>query len=417
MSTRMYIAGVAWVLSFILTPAIAQTLEEKARGIHQRVLVLDTHIDFPSFYATREADPGSITPMQVDLPKMMDGGLNAGFFIVYVGQGPLTSRGYADAHEKALAKFDALDRQQLLYSHIIGMARSPLEVEEIHRSGRLVAMIGVENAYPVGPVLEHLQDFYDRGARYMSLTHIGNNDLGDSSIPIGYRVDYPEPVHSGLSDIGRQAIAEMNRIGIMIDVSHASKKTTIQATKASRAPVIASHSAVRKLHDIARNISKDEIKAIAKRGGVVQVVAFDSYLKPVPDEKKAAIRQIREDMNLATRAQIMASTLEQQKELRDRIFALNDQWPAATVSNLVDHIDYVAKIAGIDHVGIASDFGGGGGVIGWSDASETFNVTLELVRRGYTESEIAKIWGGNLLRVWREVEAVATKIQAEGAGS
>ena len=230
MSARVLISGLALALSLATAPAYAQTIEERARGIHERVLVLDTHIDFPSYYATREADPGSLTPMQVDLPKMMEGGLDAGFFIVYVGQGPLTSRGYADAHEKALAKFDALDRQELLYSHIIGMARTPLEVEEIHRSGRLVAMIGVENAYPIGPVLEYLQDFYDRGARYMSLTHIGNNDLGDSSIPIAYRVDYPEPSHGGLSDIGRQAVAEMNRIGIMIDVSHASKKTTIQAT-------------------------------------------------------------------------------------------------------------------------------------------------------------------------------------------
>ncbi len=405
---------VAFIL-MVCVPALAdsdsdQGLEDKARAIHEQVLTLDTHIDIPANYATHEIDPGSETALQVDLPKMLEGGLDSGFFIVFVGQGPLTDEGYADAYDKAIAKFDAIDRQSLLYGHVIGLAKTPSDVDALAASGRLVAMIGLENGYSLGADIEHMLEFYDRGARYMSLTHMGNTQFGDSA---GGPRGSPEPLHGGLSSLGHIFIAKMNYLGIMVDVSHAAKTTTMQAIKASKAPVIASHSALRKFRDIPRNISRKEMKAIARTGGVVQVVAFDAYLKENPAEKNAAIAEIYERMSLNSREAMYAATPDQWAELRRRIRALDETWPRANVAEFVDQIDYAVKVMGIDHVGIASDFGGGGGIDGWDGAHETFNVTLELVQRGYDQAEIAKIWGGNLLRVWRDVERVAAQLQAD----
>ena len=383
--------------------------EQKARAIHEDVLTIDSHIDIPDNYATRDLDPGRNTPLQVDLPKMLTGGLDAGFFIVFVGQGPLTDAGFAEAYDKAIAKFDAIDRQTALYSHIIDLATSPADVRALADRGRLVAMIGVENGYSLGANIEHIQEFYDRGARYMGITHMGNNQLGDSSGGAGGK---PDPLHGGLSELGRQAVAEMNRLGVMVDVSHASKKTTLEAIKQSKAPVIASHSAIRKFRDLDRNISRKEMKAIAKSGGVLQVVAFDAYMHEIEEEKAAAMAEIRQDMGLTSREAFRAAGPEGWAELRQRVIALDDTWPRADVSDLVDQIDYAVKVMGIDHVGIASDFGGGGGIMGWDDATQTLNITRELVRRGYGQRDIAKIWGGNLLRVWHNVERVAASLQA-----
>jgi membrane dipeptidase len=399
------------------TPAYADPeadpwLQDRARAIHESVLTLDTHIDIPANYATHELDPGTETALQVDLPKMLEGGLDSGFFIVFVRQGPLTGEGYASAYDAAIAKFDAINRQSTLYGHVIGLARTPGDVDTLSASGKLVAMIGLENGYSLGANMEHIAEFHDRGARYMSLTHMGNTQFGDSSGGIS---GSPEPLHGGLSPLGFEAIGEMNRLGVMIDVSHAAKTTTLQAVKASKAPVIASHSAVQKFRDIPRNISRKEMKAIAKRGGVVQVVAFDAYLKEAPAEKATAISEIREDMGLNSREAMQAATPDQWAALRERVRALDETWPRANVADFVDQIDYAVKVMGIDHVGIASDFGGGGGINGWDSADETFNITLELVRRGYGEREISKIWSGNLLRVWREVEIVAARIQAQEA--
>jgi len=394
------------------TNADEELLIQRAQAIHDEVLTLDTHIDIPANYATHEIDPGEDSALQVDLPKMLTGGLDAGFFIVYVGQGPLTDEGFASAYDAAIAKFDAIDRQSALYGHVIGLARTPGEVDALAKSGKLVAMIGLENGYSLGANLEHLQEYYDRGARYMGLTHMGNTQLGDSAGGMG---GAPDPLHGGLSPLGHQAVAEMNRLGVMVDVSHAAKTTTLQAIKASEAPVIASHSAIRKFHDMSRNISRKEMRAIAKSGGVLQVVAFDAYMHEVPAEKRAAMGDIRKNMGLNTREAMRAATPDQWGALRTEIRKLDETWPRAGVSDLVDQIDYAVKVMGIDHVGIASDFGGGGGIEGWDGADQTFNITLELVRRDYSQRDIAKIWGGNLLRVWRNVERVAARLQHDSS--
>ncbi|NNK49487.1 MAG: membrane dipeptidase, partial [Gemmatimonadetes bacterium] len=218
-----------------------------------------------------------------------------------------------------------------------------------------------------------------------------------------------EEEHGGVSELGRRAIAEANRLGLMVDVSHASGKTAVQAAGLSKAPIIATHSAVRALADTPRNLTDDELLAIRDNGGVIQVVAFDGYVKIPSDEKQAARRDLRANAPFESWGQ---ATPEQRDAYREARAKLDDQYPGATVADFVNHIDHAVELIGIDHVGISSDFDGGGGVTGWDDASETFNVTLELVKRGYSEEDIRKLWGGNLLRVWREVEAVAAETQA-----
>jgi membrane dipeptidase len=395
--------GFAAVLLVMLaaTPALA----DQAADIHARILTLDTHIDIPLDYATPKADPGVRGDMQVDLPKMDEGKLDAGFFIVYVGQGPETPEGYADAYKQAIQKFEAIHRQAGEYPDRIEMAYSPDDVERIVASGKHASCIGVENLYPAGPDTSKIAEFYERGARYMSLTHSGDNHLADSANLQG-QLDQPsQEIHGGLTGIGRAAIAEMNRLGVMVDVSHSSEATTLQAIEASTAPVIASHSAMRGVYDIARNLSDKALDALAAKGGVVQVVAFDSYLREPKPEKVAAVKALREKLGLTTPAAWKAITPEQRAAYMARLKELHAQYGRAGLADLVDHIDYAVKRVGIDHVGIASDFGGGGGIDGWEDASETANVTRELLKRGYSEADIAKLWGGNLLRVWRAVEA------------
>jgi len=383
-------------------------LEARARSIHERVITIDTHDDIPGNFATPEVDPGERDGRQVTLPKMREGGLDVAFFVVYVGQTERTPEHYAEARAEALRKFEAIHRfTDEMYPDEIGFARSPEDVERLHSEGKLVAAIGIENGYSIGTDLSLMEEYRARGASYFGLTHIGHNDLADSSMPRENLGDSEEE-HGGVSELGARAIAEANRLGMMVDVSHSSKKTALDAARISRAPIIASHSAVRPLSDSPRNLTDEELLAIRDNGGVVQVVAFDGYVKAPSEEKQEAIRKLREEAGFESWNQATPEQRAAYRAARDRI---DEQFPGATLCDFVDHIDYAVRLIGIDHVGISSDFDGGGGLIGWEDASETFNVTLELVRRGYTEEQIRKLWGGNLLRVWREVEAVAAEIQ------
>jgi membrane dipeptidase len=277
--------------------------------------------------------------------------------------------------------------------------------------------MGVENAYGIGTDLTNIRKFYDQGARYMSLSHNGHSQFSDSNT--GERDGW---LHNGLSSLGKQAVAEMNRLGIMIDISHPSKESMMQTLALTKAPIIASHSAVRALCNVSRNLDDEQLRALAKNGGVVQMVAFSGYVKQAPPpspERQQALAALRTEFGLPAaggggggggRGALQSLTPEKRAEFQQRMARVDSQFPPpprATVKDFVDHIDYAVKLIGIDHIGISSDFDGGGGVVGWNDASETFNVTLELVRRGYTEAQIAKIWSGNLLRVMREVEKVA----------
>ncbi|GAB4527111.1 MAG: pyoverdine-tailoring dipeptidase-like protein PvdM [Amphiplicatus sp.] len=391
-------------------PLADPALEDEARRIHERVIALDTHVDIPLDYATHSNDPGGFTKLQVDLPKMRAGGLDAAFFIVYTPQGPLTPEGYAEARRVANARIEAIARLVRAYPDEVGVAFTAREARRIARTGKRAALIGMENAYPLGPSVEDVAAWAAAGVRYMGITHFGHNQFADSSNPSEALGDAEER-YGGLSELGRSLVAELNRHGIMVDVSHAGKKTMMQAVALSAAPAIASHSGVKALADSPRNLDDEQLRALAAKGGVVQIVALDAYVKPLTKEQIALRERIREEMGLKAAEARAAMTPEVEAEYEKRLEALWDIAPRATVADFVDHIDYAVKLVGVDHVGIASDFDGGGGVVGWENAGETLNVTRELVRRGYTEEEIAKIWGGNLLRVMEEVEKTARRLR------
>jgi membrane dipeptidase len=338
---------------------------------------------------------------------MIEGGLDATFIIVFVGQGPRTEAGYAKALSDAFVKFAAIHRVTSdMYPDQIELARTADDVRRIDAAGKKVALIGIENGYPMGKDLRLLDQFYDYGARYFGLIHAGHNDLGDSSMP-DRRSREPVEEHSGLTDLGRQVVRRLNELGIMVDVSHASKQTSLDIIAESKAPVIASHSSLEGVYDHPRNMSDEELLAIKASNGVVQVVAFDNYLRAVPQAKQDAIAALWKDIGVESMSDFRTMAREELEVYRERMAKLELEFPKAGVKDLVDHIDYAVEKVGIEHVGIASDFNGGGGIDGWSDASETFNVTLELVRRGYSEEQISKLWGDNLLRVMEDVEDYA----------
>ncbi|NOZ66553.1 MAG: membrane dipeptidase [Alphaproteobacteria bacterium] len=383
-------------------------------AIHDRVLTLDSHVDIsPDYTFLPEFDPGKMTKMKVDLPKMRAGGLDGAFFIVYVGQTARTEENYAAAKQAALRKFTAIHRMtDELYPDQIGLAYGPDDVRRIYKDGRKVAIIGIENGYVIGKDISLVEDYYNRGARYMTLAHNGHNDICDSAQPKKELGDGPAE-HGGVSGFGRQVIGEMNRVGMMVDISHVSVDCMTQAVNMSQAPVIASHSGVRALADHPRNLTDEQLKLLAQKGGVIQLVAYTGYVKVDP-ARSAAFETLMAD--IADRHGLPKGDFEniaKTPEWTQGMADINVQFPLANVRNFIDQVDYAVKVAGIDHVGISSDFDGGGGIIGWNDASESLNITRELVTRGYSEQDIAKIWGGNLLRVWAEADRVATQLQAE----
>jgi len=366
-------------------------------------LTLDSHIDIPFDYMINpEHDPGNETDMQVDFQKMLKGNLDGGFFIVYVGQSELSKNGYQEAKEKAVIKFNAINKMVEKYPNKIVLVKSPEEVYEAKRNKKLFAAIGIENGYVIGEDIELLKYYYDLGARYMTLSHIGHNQISDSSLPKKSLKNEIE-MHGGLSDFGKITIKKMNELGMMIDISHVSDKSALQAIRLSHHPVIASHSGARSVANHPRNIPDNIIKEIAKKGGVVQVVAFSSYVK-VNKKRTESIVSLRDSILAMTGDKNFIPEkhmkLIKYKNGMDRI---NKEFPLPGIDSFIDHIDHIVDLVGIDYVGISSDFGGGGGIEGWTNASQTFNITNSLLRRGYSKDEVNKIWSENLLRVWKNV--------------
>ena len=408
----------------------AQTSNEdilqKAKEIHENAITIDTHNDINVNNFTAEKNYTMNLDTQVNLPKMEKGGMDVTWLIVYTGQKELNAEGYRAAYENAISKFEAIHRlTEEIAPDKIGLATNSSEVRQLVNEGKKVAMIGVENAYPIGTNLDRIKEFYDRGARYMSLSHNGHSQFCDSNT--GEEND--DWLYNGLSELGKEAIKEMNKYGIMIDVSHPSKAAIKQMFEYSRAPLIASHSSARALCNHSRNLDDELLDLFKKHGGVVQTVAFSSYLNTEKDEAfEAASKELYEararEMNISILERDSIKKMSQpeqdayyedidrlKREAKPEIEKLKKEVVPVNVSDFVDHIDYLVKKIGIDHVGISSDFDGGGGIDGWDDASKTLNVTIELVKRGYTEEEIKKLWGENLLRVLDEVEAVADQIQ------
>jgi membrane dipeptidase len=461
-------AGLLLQITAGISPAQSSdaALIAKAKAIHARVLKLDTHNDIEPSNFTPDCNYTMRLTTQVNLPKMVEGGMDVSFMIVYVGQGPLTPEGYDNAYRQAVAKFDAVHRfTEKIAPDQIGLALTPADVLALHKKNLRIAVIGVENGYPIGTDIKRVQEFYDRGGRYMSLAHNGNSQLADSNTGETQGYLY----NNGLSPLGREVIAEMNRLGMMVDLSHPSKGANMEAMRLSKAPVIASHSGVRALADVSRNMDDEQLLALKKNGGVIQVVGFASYVKTDSKERIDALAKLREDFGLTAqgggrggrgggrgrggagdfadgapgnaarpcpvesadgtapqgrgargggrgRGNAGLDTLspERRADYDKQLAEIDAKFPPAARANVkdfVNHIDYAVKLIGIDHVGISSDFDGGGGIDGWNSAAEAFNVTLELVRRGYTEEQIGKLWSGNLLRVWGEVEKVSVQLR------
>lgn len=405
------------------------SLYQKAAAIHKRIISVDTHADIDVQNFTRDQNYAQADFWtQVSLPRMEEGGLDALFLIVYTAQGELTPRGYQKAYALADAKFRAIHRLvEEIAPDRAELATTSKEVRAIHKKGKRALLIGVENGYPIGEDLTKIKEFYDRGARYMSLTHNGHNQLADSHTG----EENGEWLHHGLSLLGKEVIAELNRLGMLIDLSHLAQNSNRQILELSKAPVVATHSAARALNDVSRNLWDEELLAVKAKGGVVQVIASPRFLNGKKDalHKKAIapiLRQTAEEKGMiplvwADRKthpfgsdgvflnRYRALVREAMPRIQKEVFP---SAPPVSVEDLVDHIDYMVRLMGIDHVGIGSDFDGGGGVYRWDDPSESLQVTLELVKRGYREEEIRKLWGENFLNVMDRVQRIAQEIQS-----
>ena len=431
----------------------------RARAVHDRVITLDTHVDIdPENFQVGQLNYAQRLNTQVDLTKMEQGGLDAIFFSIYVGQGALDAAGYERAWAVDTAKLNAIHRlAEVIAPDRIAIAYTAADVRRIAASGRKVALMGVENGYGIGTDLSRVKELYDRGGRYLSLAHNGNNQLSDSNTG---EANNDWLWNNGISPLGKQVIAEMNELGMMIDVSHPSKGSMLQAIALSKAPIIASHSSVRAICNHPRNMDDEQLRALGKNGGVIQIVAFRGYVKCDPAYDAARTQALsalnteygitprrggggagaparrgptagvpgnscgparvaqRGGISAAVQEQLAAMPASRADEYRAKLQAIETKYPArpdATVKDFVDHIDYAVKLIGLDHVGISSDFDGGGGLADYNCALESVNVTAELLRRGYTEEQIGKLWSGNLLRVMGEVEQVAKRLQGGAA--
>ncbi len=398
------------------TPSTAtetETEEEmvkRALEIHDRILTLDTHADTPlrmiepGFDMAERHDPKE-TGSKVDYPRMKEGGLDAIFFAAFVAQDIRNDDGNTRAKALCLQMIDSVIASTTRNADVVGLALDPDDAYALEKEGKRAIYIGIENGYPIGKDISNVEEYYNRGVRYITLVHSTNNDLADSA------TDSKGTEHDGISDFGAEVVKEMNRLGIMVDVSHGNDSVFYDAVKLSKAPIIASHSNARVVTEHERNMTDAMLKLMAENGGVVQLTMLADYLRQAPPnaERDSAMTALRDNMK-----PMGEMTKEERTALRASFQELNEKYPSppATVQHVADHIDHIVKVAGIDHVGIGCDFDGGGGIEGVFDASEVMNITIELVKRGYTEAEIEKIWAGNLIRVFKEVQSVAEQIQS-----
>ncbi|GAB1418346.1 dipeptidase [Bacteroidales bacterium] len=374
---------------------------QSANEIHQRCLTLDSHTDTPLLLGRDGFDLGKRNDSEscVDLVRMDEGGLDAVFFAVFVSQGNRTPAGYLQPKQKADRILNNIENAVRENSDKVALAFSAADAYRNAVNGKKSILLGMENGYPIGRDKSLVEEYYRRGVRYITLCHTKNNDLCDSS------TDKPE--HQGLSPLGEEVVDEMNRLGMMVDVSHISDSAFFDVIKRSEAPVIASHSNARTVCNHPRNLTDEMLLALKENGGVVQVCVLGAYVKTMPEnpKKEAAMKELAEKYN-----QFQDLTDEQWQQAGKEWRAIDRKYRKRlpSVSDLVDHIDHIVQLIGIDHVGFGSDFDGGGGLSGCKDVSRLPAITAEMVRRGYSEEDLEKFWGGNFLRVFAQVEAMKT---------
>jgi membrane dipeptidase len=383
-----------------------KSIPKSIMEIHNKALTVDTHVDTPMALLAQGLDLGiknESPASRVDFVRMKEGGLDAIFFAAFTGQRERTPENIEEAYRLAHQMIDSTYAACTKYSNLAQVATSSADAPRLKAQGIRAIYLGMENGFPLGTDLKRVKEFYNRGVRYITLCHSKNNDICDSSS------DAKGPEHDGVSKFGKKVIREMNSLGIIVDVSHISDKAFFDVIKLSKAPVIASHSSVRAIAGHHRNMTDDMIKALAENGGVIQICLLDDYVKD-PDRTTERYKKV-EELRAIYNARFDKMSEDEQKAFRELWRETREKYPKVlpSVKDLVDHIDHVKNLVGIDYVGIGSDFDGGGGLADCADVSQFPNITHEMVTRGYTEEEVIKVWGGNFFRVYREVEQIASK--------
>lgn len=398
--------GVLMVGGLLISVSVlGESVSKKARKIHEKIITVDTHVDTPMALLDEGFDIGKRNAppkSRVDFPRMEEGGLDAIFFAAFTGQKERTVENTEKAYKLANQMIDETYKVCKQYSDKAEVAITADDVIRLEKEGKRAIYIGMENGFPLGKDLSRVEEFYQRGVRYVTLCHSKNNDICDSS------TDKKGPEHDGLSSFGKEVVKEMNDLGMLIDVSHISDKSFFDVIECSKTPIIASHSSVRSIAHHPRNFSDEMLVALKKNGGVIQICLLDSYIKD-PDTTTVFYKK---QMELRVRYEKFEMMSDAEKQaLRSEWRNLSDKYPRKlpTVKDCVDHIDYVNSLIGIDYVGIGSDFDGGGGLDEVADVSEFPNITAEMLKRGYSEDEIEKVWGGNFFRVFKEVEKSAVR--------
>jgi membrane dipeptidase len=387
------------------------SVSAKARAIHESAIVVDTHADTPQRFLDEGFDIGSTDPNDIghlSLDKARRGNLGAEFFSIWVE--PETNQGHFARHTLDLT--DSVYEQAARHPDRMMMAYSVADIERAHQEHKLAALMGIEGGHSIENDMHLLRDYYRLGVRYMTLSWSNTNEWADSSGDIN---DPKVQHHNGLTDFGKQVVLEMNRLGMMVDISHVADKTFWDTIAVTKAPVIASHSSARALVNAPRNMTDDMLRAVAKNGGVVQVNFYSGFLDE--DYRKAQEAQSKDQ---AAAIQKYVDSLKAQGKPVNyiEIHRMDREWmakiPRPPFKALIDHIDHIAKVAGVDHVGLGSDFDGVSGATpqGMDSAADLPKITQALLDRGYGADDIRKILGGNLLRVFGQVEAVSREMQA-----
>lgn len=400
---RHYIAAAFSLLAWTAAPALAAD----AQSVHERLLTLDTHLDTPANFGRpawsitdRHDWPSDYS--QVDLPRMIEGGLDGGFFVIYTGQGPRTPAGNAAARDAALLRAMQIREMVARNSGAFELAFRADDAARIAASGKRIVYQSIENAYPIGWDLSLMKTFYDLGVRMISPVHFTNNDLADSATDPGGKE------WNGLSPLGKQFVAEANRLGMILDASHASDDVLDQMIAMSTTPIILSHSGARAIFNHPRNIDDERMKRLAASGGVIQMNSLSGYLITVPPnpERDAAMRALA--MNYGPFRQLQGARLAAYAAERGAIEA-RYPIPRARLDDFMAHVLHALKLVGPDHVGIGLDWDGGGGDIGLEDVADIPRITERLLAAGYNEADLQKLWSGNVLRLMREAEAKAAR--------
>jgi membrane dipeptidase len=391
-------------------------ISAKARAIHDSALIVDTHADTPQRFLDDNFDIGSTDPSDIghiSLDKARRGNLGAEFFSIWVD--PETNQGHFARHTFDL--IDSVYEQAAHHPDRMMMAFSVADIERAHQQHKLAALMGIEGGHSIENDIHLLRDYYRLGVRYMTLSWSNTNEWADSSGDIN---DPKVQHHNGLTDFGKQVVVEMNRLGMMVDISHVADKTFWDAIATTKAPLIASHSCARALVSAPRNMTDDMLRAVAKNGGVVQVNFFSGF---VDEDYRKAIEAQRKDQDAALKSYIEQLKAEGRPVRYVDIDRIEREWtakiPRPPLKSLIDHIDHIAKIAGVDHIGLGSDFDGVSGATpqGIDSAADLPKITQALVDRGYSADDIHKILGGNLLRVFREVDRISRELQAAPSSS